>query len=570
MLRATTVELVDGLVATAPAGRGPPGAARRHGRASTSATRMRGAGRRRRPGGHRGGGRGGATGARVLLVDDAGAGRIVPLDAEVRLDGRPRSAWIEARRGDDTPPGDAAPARATALGVYDHGWSRSPSGSTARDGRPAVAHPGAADRAGDRRHRAADRRSPQRPAGHHARVGGRARTSTGTASRPASGRSSSRPTTAPTTPRCAGASRRGGRGGRRRPAVAARDRGAGARCPHPGPHGRAGRGHDGRGAGRVGRGPDGRRDGRSDPVPISLRGVGRLEPGVHLWSHVRGTTRWDDAIGAFVPDEPAGPIDVAGAVTGSFSTGDAIRQGIAAGVRAAALAGFPERWASVAPEVTDRSSTDVAAGEPAVGAFEPLFVVPAADGSVGRALRRPRARRDRRRRPSGGRRRSSLGRAHQALHDDRDGVRPGQDLGRHRVRRRGGAARSPMSEAGLTTFRPPYARSSFAHWRGRDRGALARSDPDDRRSSRGTSTGRRPVRERRPVEPAVVLPGRRRVDGRGRPARDAGRRARRSGVMDASTLGKIDLQGPDVGRLPGPDLHEPLLDAQGRLVPVRR
>ena len=58
---------------------------------------------------------------------------------------------------------------------------------------------------------------------------------------------------------------------------------------------------------------------------------------------------------------------------------------------------------------------------------------------------------------------------------------------------------------------------------------------------------RRGLRGRRPVEAAALLPARRRVDGR-RPS-CASARAARTGVavMDATTLGKIDLQGPDAG-----------------------
>ena len=53
--------------------------------------------------------------------------------------------------------------------------------------------------------------------------------------------------------------------------------------------------------------------------------------------------------------------------------------------------------------------------------------VRAAGRRRGRRVRRPRARRDRRRPPPRGRRRPALGRARQALHDDRHRLRPGQD-----------------------------------------------------------------------------------------------------------------------------------------------
>ena len=37
---------------------------------------------------------------------------------------------------------------------------------------------------------------------------------------------------------------------------------------------------------------------------------------------------------------------------------------------------------------------------------------------------------------------------------------------------------------------------------------------------------------------------------------------RAAGVMDASTLGKIELVGPDAARVPRPHLHEPHVDAR--------
>jgi sarcosine oxidase subunit alpha len=102
-----------------------------------------------------------------------------------------------------------------------------------------------------------------------------------------------------------------------------------------------------------------------------------------------------------------------------------------------------------------------------------------------------------------------------------------------------------MSEAGLTTFRPPYIPASFAQLAGRDRGAL--SDPVRTTTIQPWHVGRGAPRENvgqwhRPW----YFP----LDGES--IDDAVLRETRAvrasvGVMDASTLGKIDLQGPDVG-----------------------
>ena len=53
-------------------------------------------------------------------------------------------------------------------------------------------------------------------------------------------------------------------------------------------------------------------DGSTTQVPCDIVAVsGGWNPAIHLWSHVKGTTRWHDAIAAFVPDRPAGPIEAA-------------------------------------------------------------------------------------------------------------------------------------------------------------------------------------------------------------------------------------------------------------------
>ena len=169
--------------------------------------------------------------------------------------------------------------------------------------------------------------------------------------------------------------------------------------------------------------------------------------------------------------------------------------------------------------------------------------VRAAGRRRGRDVRRPRARLDRRRRAPRDRRRPALGRARQALHDDRHRLGAGQARERQRDPRRRGAAAGAPGELGTTTFRPPYLPVSFALLAGRDRGALFD-----------------PVRVT-PIHPAHVAAGavfedvgqwkRPRFFPREGEDMDAAVRrecaAARESVakMDATTLGKIDVQGPD-------------------------
>jgi sarcosine oxidase subunit alpha len=103
----------------------------------------------------------------------------------------------------------------------------------------------------------------------------------------------------------------------------------------------------------------------------------------------------------------------------------------------------------------------------------------------------------------------------------------------------------PVGEVGTTTYRPPYAPISFALLAGRDRGRLLdperRTPMHDWHEANGAvfedvGQWKRPWYYRRPGEgmPQAVQ-------------REC--RAARQGVamMDVSTLGKIDLRGPDVG-----------------------
>ncbi len=125
-----------------------------------------------------------------------------------------------------------------------------------------------------------------------------------------------------------------------------------------------------------------------------------------------------------------------------------------------------------------------------------------------------------------------------------------------------------VGAVGVPTFRPPTVPVSFAQLAGpRPWRHARRPRPDDpdpgvaRRERRG-------LRGRRPVEAAALLPARRRVDGRGRPARVRRRPDRRG--RDGRDDARQDRH-PGSGRrdLPGPGLHEHVLDAQGGVVPVR-
>ena len=124
-----------------------------------------------------------------------------------------------------------------------------------------------------------------------------------------------------------------------------------------------------------------------------------------------------------------------------------------------------------------------------------------------------------------------------------------------------------VGAVGVPDLRPPYtSRSRSRSSAGRDRGDLPIRSA--RRRSSVARRARRRVRGRRPVEAAALLPaGGETMDE----AVLARVRAARTGVavMDATTLGKIDIAGTGRRELPRPPLHEHVLDAQGRVVPLR-
>ena len=285
--------------------------------------------------------------------------------------------------------------------------------------------------------------------------------------------------------------------------------------------------------------PDGEISGAPRAVEADLVGVsGGWNPALHLASHRGAKPVWNEAQACFVPDDlTALGVRAAGAVTGAETLADCLEQGYAAGRDAARSAGRTKRTRKPAPKTDDG-----AAGAP----IRPLWAV---------AERRP-----------GG----SGGKAFVDLQNDvtvkdvalaaRENYRSVEHLKRYTTLGMGtdqgktantiGLAlmgmetgRSPEA-VGTTTFRPPYTPVPFGALAGRDRGALfdpVRETPMfDWHAANGAvfedvGQWKRPYAYRRDGESLEAAIGR-----EVRAVRNA------AGVMDASTLGKIDLKGPDV------------------------
>jgi sarcosine oxidase subunit alpha len=263
---------------------------------------------------------------------------------------------------------------------------------------------------------------------------------------------------------------------------------------------------------------------------------GGWNPAVHLYSQARGRLRYDDVLGAFVPGEQLDGLAVAGAANGEFSLAGCVREGRSAGTAAVARLGFdgsadPGAW----PGDID---------EPPVTPPLVLWRVPDPAGEASQFvdLQRDATVADLARAVGAGmtsmehiKRYTTIGTAHD------QGKTSGVIASGITAELLGVTVES----RGTTTFRPPYTPVAFAALAGRDRGSLY--DPErvtaihDWHVAQGAvfedvGQWKRPRYYPRPGEDmeAAVL-------------RECAATRGGVGILDGSTLGKIDVQGPDSG-----------------------
>jgi sarcosine oxidase subunit alpha len=262
-------------------------------------------------------------------------------------------------------------------------------------------------------------------------------------------------------------------------------------------------------------------------IPCDLLAVsGGWNPNVHLFSQSRGTLRWNGS--TFVPDKAAQSVRVVGAANGTFSREAAVAEGAAAGAEAAELVGCPV--SSVAePLFAEVTSAPVWL---VPGDASTQFVDLARDATVADVKRAVDAGM---RSPEHVKRYTTIG--------------TGADQGRtSNIATLGVLATlldTTPGELGTTTFRAPAVPVSFGLMAGRDRGKLAdpvRTTPIHAwhvaagAEFENVGQWKRPWFYPRGDEDmtAAVL-------------REC--HAARTGVamQDASTLGKIEVVGPDAG-----------------------
>ena len=281
--------------------------------------------------------------------------------------------------------------------------------------------------------------------------------------------------------------------------------------------------------------------GAGEPLDCDLLAVsGGWSPTVHLFSQSGGKLAWSEEQGCYRPSEPGQATFCAGAVNGAFGLAGALREGQEAGAQAAAAAGLKATGTTAPAYEADDSSFLPARWTWLVPSDKPL-------GRGGKAFHE--LQND-----------VTAADLHLALDEGYHSIEHvkrytttgmGTDQGKlgnlnaigivaERMRR-------PLPEVGVTTYRPPYVPVSFGAFAGRDvedlldpirktamygwhqkNGAAFEDVGQWRRAwyyPRGGETMHEAVN--REVEACRAS----------------------IGILDASTLGKIDIQGPDAAEL---------------------
>jgi sarcosine oxidase subunit alpha len=275
-----------------------------------------------------------------------------------------------------------------------------------------------------------------------------------------------------------------------------------------------------------------------DTLPCDLVCVsGGWNPTIHLQSQSRAAPRYDDERALFLPGDARQPERSAGACNGAFSLRACLEQGAHAGREAAAAAGF----AAELPELPQLE-------EPEERPARTLWLVPS-----GRPAQRGKMFVDLQNDVTVGDIRLALREGYRSIEHVKRYTTTGMgtDQGKTaNVNALGIVSETtgqPIVEIGVTTFRPPYTPVTFGAVVGRNCGAMF--DPVRRTPMHAWHEAHGAVFEdvgqwKRPwYYPRTGENMAAAVAREVRAARAA------IGILDASTLGKIDLQGPDAAEL---------------------
>ena len=264
---------------------------------------------------------------------------------------------------------------------------------------------------------------------------------------------------------------------------------------------------------------------------------GGWNPTVHLFCQAKGRLRWDDEHACFVPgDAMQAPQHSAGAANGRFGTEDCLREGYEAGRKAAADVGRKTRSRKkIAFESSNRDFTpgrwmwEVPAGAPHGKAGKPFIDMQ--NDSTANDLRL--ALREGYRSIEHVKRYTTTGMA----------TDQGKTANVNAIGIIADALGRDLPEVGATTFRPPYFPVTFGIFAGRDVDDLldpVRKTPmhawHEKNGALFEDVGqwRRPWYYPRGDEDLHAAVN-----------REVAACRRSLGILDASTLGKIDIQGKD-------------------------
>lgn len=260
---------------------------------------------------------------------------------------------------------------------------------------------------------------------------------------------------------------------------------------------------------------------------------GGWNPVAHLFSQSGGKLRYDEALGSFVPDTCRQAVEVVGSASGVLDPAEVLAQGAAAGARAIEAEGYTPQ----APRLP------AVAARPRQTPAMHVYVVPgASDAPRFVDLQRDVTVDDLARAAGAGLRSVEHTKRYTTAGTANDQGKTSGVLASGVVAELLGV---DISALGTTTFRPPYTPVSFAALAGRDRGAL--SDPVRTTAIHEWHVAHGALFEnvgqwKRPwyyphdgedMEAAVL--------------RECAAARDSVAFMDASTLGKIDVQGRDAG-----------------------
>ncbi|GAA4552994.1 2Fe-2S iron-sulfur cluster-binding protein [Pseudonocardia xishanensis] len=256
---------------------------------------------------------------------------------------------------------------------------------------------------------------------------------------------------------------------------------------------------------------------RGEPACDLLLLSGGWNPTAHLFSHVRGTLAYDAELGAFRPGGPVAHTTVVGAANGTFD-----------------LAGCLAEGKGETPEPLPRTNLVLwrTEGDPAT-----QFVDLQRDSTVADVARAVGAGM---RSVEHVKRYTTIGTAHDQ----------GKTSGVITTGITAELLGVPVADLGTTTFRPPYTPVAFAALAGRERGRLF--DPERTTMlhawhvARGAvfedvGQWRRPRYYPQPGETGFI------EDRDTAVLRECAAVRTSVGILDGSTLGKIDVRGPDAG-----------------------